>query len=970
MNLSNLVSTVEAIEGFVFVVVSEESMARDLSEILGGSYFPAHDVFPFDPFSPSSEVIKSRLQVVKQLYEKKSRLFVGTLRAFLTPTISVEDFTRSYFKLRAGDKVSPGIADLLSASGYRRSFTVRTPGQFAIRGMIVDVFDLLTHSPYRMERDEDTLLEINLFDPLTQRSVEKVDVARIFPSREWLFTQESMDLAFKRLELVSMEHEELDALLDRMPGLTQKDLHCLWKGLPAYSVVLVNPKRCFEALGDFLEEVNDSMTDTVLKEAFFRYSFGKVEDFLTATRILRMDLEEVWTGRRKVVQKSGRQGIEVTSKEEIEDFEFGEPVVHEDYGVGVCEGVKTMDTILGKREYLVIRYRDGFVYVPLDMFHKVHKYIGTGFVQLDSVSPLPWKRRVESVRKELEEQIRFIARLYALKRVVKRPPFPSVPEFEERLRKDFPFPETEGQKKAIEDVLSDLESDRPMDRLVTGDAGYGKTEVAIRAAMRVVANGGQVVVLAPTTILARQHFRTFKERLGKFGVKIAALDGRTPDSERKTIFESVSNGSLDVLIGTHAVLSNKLKFANLGLIIVDEEQRFGVNQKEKLRRFRESVDYLSISATPIPRTLQLALSGIKDLSVISTPPVNRKPVITTVAPYSERIVRSAILRELERGGQVLYVHNRVADLERIAKKVASLVPHARVAIVHGRMGKSRMTSIAEGFHAGEIDVLVATSVVQFGLDEPNANTIIVDDAYRYGISDLYQLRGRVGRSDKRAFAYFLYDPAIESKVPRERLRMIKELQKPGSAFRLALMDLEVRGAGEILGLKQHGKIDSVGLIMYNRMLSEIVQQVQSGNKVMHEGELILEGIPVDLVIPADYVEDTLERVRLYRRLSAARSHESIDDLESELRERFGPLPESMRRLLRYVKTKIALSNKGFCRVKYDPGGEKLIVELAGSRSIDLRHLARWKSEIESNRLVLSPVKSREVMEVLEFLSTL
>lgn len=968
MSLSKLISLVESRRGPIFVVVKDEAAARELANLLGGGHFPAHDVFPFDSFPPSTEVIRARLQIVKSVIEGEIKTLVGTLRAFLTPTLPMDAFRNFSFELRRGNIISEQLIHTLPISGYRRSYIVRTPGQFAVRGMIVDIFDLPTRTPYRIERDGDTIVEIDLFDPMTQRSSKKVVYAQIHPAREWLSTRETYDVVARRLQNSMVEMEDLDPILDRMPGVTQEKPHYLWQDFRTYNIILVDSKRSFEALEEFLEEVNDSMVNTALREVFLKYSFGSVKAFLEGGKVTKLELEGVWAVRRSGSQPTQVASTEL-SEEDIEDFEFGEPVVHEDYGVGICEGVKTIGTVLGKREYLVVRYRDGYVYVPLDMFHKVHKYIGSGFLRLDSVSPAPWKRRVESVKRELEEQFLSIARIYAIKRMIKRPPFLPVPELEESLKSEFPYPETEGQKRAIEDVLSDLEGEHPMDRLVTGDAGYGKTEVAIRAAMRVVANGGQVVVLVPTTILARQHFRTFKERLGKLGVEIAILDGRTPGSERRRIFESASRGTLDILIGTHAVLSNKLRFANLRLVVVDEEQRFGVNQKEKLRCLKERVDYLSMSATPIPRTLQLALSGIKDLSIISTPPLNRRPVITTVAPYSENIVRTAILRELERGGQVLYVHNRVADLDRIAKRVSLLAPHARVGLVHGRMGKACMTNVAERFHRREIDVLVSTSVVQFGLDEPNANTIIVDDAHRYGVSDLYQLRGRVGRSDRRAFAYFLYDPQRDGKIPKERLKMLKELQKPGSAFRLALMDLEVRGAGEILGLKQHGKIDSVGLIFYNKMLAEIVRGIKSGYPVTHEEEeLQMSGIPIDLLIPPEYVEDTLERVRLYRRISASQSQDTIEDIERELRERFGPLPKAVKELLRYVRVKIALKEKGVRSIEYDVDRKKLVLEFSDLSSVNLRNFVRRGATIQQDRLLFSSAKREEILKLLEKLA--
>jgi len=952
------VLTVELLDGilddksFNFILVPSEKIAMSLSHHLGYFYYPSHDVFPFDNLKPSRRIIGQRLKVLYLLSRGDINAVVGTLRAFLTPTLEWNEYRRYLQHLDVNSSLTDEFFMKLVQCGYERVYTVRSPAQFAKRGMIVDIFDPVEMRAVRLEMGFEKMEKMRYFDPVTQRSLQS-DISEVFihPAAEWVHDEKKME---KLVELAEELGMDVGTLLDKIPSLTRGQPFFIWRD-KNYKLIIVDEGKTLKTYRSFVKDVEEFCVERRLLESFMESGPNQLANFYDrAGEIVRVELKKV-----------PRMTITVEKEEyheaEFEEFSKGDPVVHEDFGIGIYEGTKVVETILGKREYMVIKYRDGVLYVPLDRFHKVHSYIGGQNVQLDSLALIPWRKRLKKIKKELEAEVREIAQIHATRKVIKGQSFHGVEDIEEEFVKTFPYIETKDQMTAINDVLNDLEASYPMDRLVCGDAGYGKTEVALRAAFRVVLGGGQVVVLAPTTVLARQHFQSFKERLAPFGINVEILDGRTSKIMRENIKEGLRSGRIDIVVGTHALLASDVEFANLALVVIDEEQRFGVRQKEHFKKLRMSVNVLSLSATPIPRTLHMALSGLKDLSVISTPPLGRKPVVTFVVSFNWKLVRLAILRELQRGGQVFYIKSRIKGMEEVVDMLKKLVPGASVEMVHGQMSRARVDEIMQRFRSGDLDVLVATPIVQFGIDVPNANTLILHDAHRYGISDLYQLRGRVGRSDRRAFAYLFYDPRKLSGKDSKRLEILKTLEKPGSAFKLALMDLETRGAGEIFGTKQHGRINAIGLIMYNKVLKEVMEKLKHGKLELEERALEMEGIPADLIIPSDYIMDTMERVRYYRRIATA-DEKQVDEIAEEMKDRFGKPPETLERLLEYARIRARLKNSGFVKVIYDEKKSRLI--LVHSRKVVPFGLLRSGKMVSEKAVQLDDIKRSKVLNVL------
>ena len=558
----------------------------------------------------------------------------------------------------------------------------------------------------------------------------------------------------------------------------------------------------------------------------------------------------------------------------LSDFVEGDYVVHVEHGIAQFKGTVERSVDGAPREYLSLGYAAGdTLYVPTDQVDRIARYTGTGgnpsLTRLGGVEWANTKRRVK------EDALRFaeeLLRLYAEREVNSRVPFEGETAWEWELESSFPYQETDDQLQAIDDVKSDMEAERPMDRLICGDVGYGKTEVAVRAAFKAVAAGSQVAVLVPTTVLAQQHYRTFMERLETFPLRVDVLSRLRTDAEQKETVAALTRGDIDVVIGTHRLLSKDVSFRNLGLVIIDEEQRFGVRHKEHLRKMRATVDVLTMTATPIPRTLHMALFGIRDMSRIDTAPEERIPVTTFVAEQEDRTIREAILRETDRGGQVFFVHNRIQDIERVLQRLQELVPEASFGVAHGRIPPESLEHVMDSFTAQEFDVLVCTTIIQAGLDMPNANTLIVNDADRLGLTQLYQLRGRVGRSSIRAYAYFLFRrDRVLTPTAERRLRAILSAAELGAGFRLAMKDLEIRGAGNILGAEQSGNVAAVGFDLYTRLLSEAIDEVRKGKSANLPDEQGLTGgrpllaagatrapvdLPADARIPTDYIEDT------------------------------------------------------------------------------------------------------------------
>jgi len=637
------------------------------------------------------------------------------------------------------------------------------------------------------------------------------------------------------------------------------------------------------------------------------------------------DQELFGVGRLKLPQKKFSEGAPISS---VLDLSPGDYVVHIHFGIGVYQGLskRTIDGI--EKEFLYIQYAPpDKLYVPADQLDRVQKYLNPGDVhpKLNRLTGSEWQRTVGKAREEAREFARDLIQLYAARKKVQRKSFGPDSPWQLEMEATFPWVETPSQLQAIKETKRDLAVDYPMDRLVCGDVGFGKTEVGIRAAFKVAQAGKQVAVLCPTTILSEQHFRNFVERLAPFPIRIELLNRFKSMSERKQIGKALESGDVDIVIGTHALLSKDLKFKDLGLVVIDEEQKFGVKQKESLKALRVSVDVLTLSATPIPRTLSMALMDIRQLSLINDPPPGRLPIRTFLRAHSDEVVREAILRELARGGQVYYVYNRVQGIHHTEELLRKLVPHARIGVGHGQMSESQLEPVMVAFIKGELDVLLSTTIIENGLDIPNANTLIVDDADRLGLAQLYQLRGRVGRSDRQAYAYLLYDRESSlSETAMQRLQALQEFTALGSGYSLAFRDLQIRGAGELLGAKQHGAMAQVGYELYTQLIHEEVQFLKSHA----DGEVPsykdpLEGLqplpPVDLplaaLIPDTYIADSAQRLFYYKEIMSARSEARLREVFSEIADRYGRAPKEVESIESVLRLRMKAQELGIERIE-------------------------------------------------------
>jgi transcription-repair coupling factor (superfamily II helicase) len=642
------------------------------------------------------------------------------------------------------------------------------------------------------------------------------------------------------------------------------------------------------------------------------------------------------------------------------DVEPGSYVVHIEHGIGLFQGLTKMAFQGGEREYLFVEYSAGDeLFVPVYQADRLSRYVGVGedSPRVNRLGTAEWSRVKARAEKAVEEIADDLLELYASREVVEGHAFSPDSFWQAELEASFPYVETDAQLYALDEIKADMEKARPMDRLVCGDVGYGKTEVALRAAFKAVMDGKQVAVLVPTTVLAQQHYQTFTERLKPFPVEVRMLSRFLSRKKQDDVVDGLARGSVDVVIGTHRLLSGDLSFKDLGLLVIDEEQRFGVVHKERLKQMREEVDVLTLTATPIPRTLHMSLTGVRDMSTIDTPPEERLPVRTHVGEYDETLIRQAILRELDRGGQVYFVHNRVMGIHQMAQRLRKLVPEAQIFVAHGQMAERELEQVMLEFAAGALDVLVCTSIIESGLDIPNANTLIVNRADRFGLAQLYQLRGRVGRGARRAYAYLLH-PKLPSltNVARQRLEMIAEATELGAGFRIAMRDLEIRGAGELLGSRQHGHIAAVGFDLYTRLLARSVQEAKaqkqfsppSGTKSKAEDEqaayvqpleqAVQISLPLAAHLPERYVDDNVLRLQLYRRLAGVTDDGEIDELRAELQDRFGQLPIEAENLFYQLRLKLHALAAGAKAIATEEG--QVVVRADSLEDLDRARLQR------------------------------
>jgi transcription-repair coupling factor (superfamily II helicase) len=697
---------------------------------------------------------------------------------------------------------------------------------------------------------------------------------------------------------------------------------------------LVIVSRQYSRLTGLWDEISRYLEAGLADPHFIKGSLSEGWNFTTSqSKTLQLITDGEIFGWQRPEPRSRRRQVAESPEAEYADLQVGDYVVHVDHGIGLYMGLVNRKIAGIEREYLNIEYADeAQLFVPVHQADRVTRYIGPDS-RLPSLSRLggaEWQRVKIHVKEAVQKVAEDLLDLYAKRNVVEGHAFSSDTPWQQELEASFPYVETEDQLTVLAEVKEDMEALRPMDRLICGDVGYGKTEVALRAAFKAVMDGKQVAMLVPTTVLAQQHYHTFLERLSAFPIEVEMLSRFRTPHEQSQIIKRLSEGAVDIVIGTHRLLSSDVAFKDLGLLIIDEEQRFGVTHKETLKKMRTEIDVLTLTATPIPRTLYMALTGVRDISTINTPPEERLPIVTHVGAYSPRMVRQAILRELDRGGQVFFVHNRVQTIGAMKHHLERLVPEARITIAHGQMPENDLSMRMEQFTRGEVDVLLSTSIIESGLDIPNANTLIVDRADTFGLAQLYQLRGRVGRGAMRAYTYFFrHRRKPPTEEGRQRLETIAENTQLGAGFSIAMRDLEIRGAGDILGTRQHGHIAAVGFHLYTRLLGSSVRRLRE------KGELPLSSLPASLAdqvpstvnvdlplpasIPSDYVSDKAMRLRLYRRLADVKSQGEITRILEEFNDRFGPPPGEVEHLLFQLKIKLLADRAGVSAVSSEAG---------------------------------------------------
>ena len=731
---------------------------------------------------------------------------------------------------------------------------------------------------------------------------------------------EKQDIAFNRPNMYRYTFKEVNFFKATIEQLIEKTMESLSEGKKV--IVLSgnedNSKKLISLFGEkeiphkYIENLNQKVEDGLVAITKGTLSSGFESFDLGLVVITTNDIFSIDKKRRKVASSAFKQGEKVV----FSDLKVGDYVVHRTNGIGQFIGVNTIKTGNITKDYIKIKYRgEDVLYVPTNSLDNVRKYIGAGeaIPKLNKLGSKEWENTKAKVKKNLREVAQNLIELYAKRKNARGFAFSPDSAWQKQFEDDFEYVETEDQLRCIEEVKKDMEKDMPMDRLLCGDVGYGKTEVAIRAAFKAVMDQKQVAYLVPTTVLANQQYETFKSRMANFPIRVELLNRFKTQKEQKEIVKKLELGEIDVVIGTHRILSKDVIFKDLGLLIIDEEHRFGVKDKEKIKELKTTVDVLTMTATPIPRTLHMSIVGIRDMSVIYEPPQNRKPVQTYVLEYDKEVISEAITKELERNGQVFYLFNNVEQIARKAEDIEELVPEAKVQYAHGQMTGRQLEEIMERFVSGEINVLVCTTILESGIDIPNANTIIVENADRLGLAQLYQVRGRVGRSNTQAYAYITYKrDKLLSEVADKRLKAIKEFTEFGSGFKIAMRDLEIRGAGSLLGEIQHGHMDQVGYDTYCNLLDQVVKSMQ-GIEVKEEKDIQID-LNVSSYIPDEYIENTSQKIEIYQNIAISKNEEDIIDVIDEVTDRFGTMPKEIENLLDVARIKILCKQAGVFKI--------------------------------------------------------
>jgi transcription-repair coupling factor (superfamily II helicase) len=1056
-----------------------ENLVADLRLFqVNAELFPWWGAVPYKTAPLSSPVFGRRVKILNDMLGENPPLVVIPLRSFLTPVPDPAYIRQNAIGIAKNAFIDPiACSRSLQAFGYLRVPRVSVPGEFALRGEVLDVFLPGYDTALRVVFDFDRVGDIRFFDTENQVSTGSLDAVTLYPMKEVIWTDDRITALAANLKNIPEIAKDVSALPEELIEtrvfegeymfyhLAFPRVHSLPEYFPASCFVLYSGderiasadealRKEYESLYahaeapalppgkvlldlEFLRgQTKNSIRITLLPESakpkapdlrpdMPRSFFGNLEFFreelanlldsgysvfifadtgAQAQRIARILPEEAMqSGRLSLIPESisggftfapakiavimegeifGRRRIPKSVKNVesrvIDSFiELSEDdyVVHVNYGIGRYKGIRRIKAGGNERDYIHLEYAgQEFIYLPIEQVNLIQRYIGHegGSPRLDLIGGKSWENRKNRVRKSVEDIAVRLIDLYSKRKKTKGFAFPRDTEWQTEFEAAFPFDETPDQLSCIEAVKADMEKPIPMDRMICGDVGYGKTEIAIRAAFKAVTGGKQVAILAPTTILAEQHFETITGRMKNYPVNTAMLSRFIGKKEQTNIRQGLREGKIDLVVGTHRLLQKDVAFRDLGLIIVDEEQRFGVKDKERLKELKTSVDCLTLSATPIPRTLHMSLLKIRDMSLLKTPPARRLPIETHIMEFNPDTIAGAIRRETSRGGQVYYLHNRVESLYETMLFLQNYVPEALIGIAHGQMSAEELEDIMHRFIHGGIQVLVSTTIVENGIDIPNVNTIIIDRADMYGISQLYQLRGRVGRSDRPAYAYLFY-PAGKalSEIAMKRLQIISDNTALGSGFKIALKDLEVRGAGNLLGREQSGDILSVGFDMYLRLLDEAVRSLE--NRETNEAPEVYLELEYSGFIPDSYIGDAEEKMEVYKKIASVGSDEELAGLDSELSDRFGPLPAEVQSLLALAEIRVICKKLWISSVRERKG--KLELEFSKVSRIPVNRLlalirdSRGQIRLDPSRpyILIMDTKAIDLKEKSEFL---
>ena len=1047
---------------FLLILKDKEEAAyylNDLEQLIGDQdvlFYPGSYRRPYQIEETDNANILLRAEVLNRINSrKKPAIIVSYAEALFEKVVTRKDLEKNTLKIATGDLVSIDfINEVLFEYEFRRVDFVSEPGEFSVRGGIVDVFSFSNDNPYRIEFFGNEVDSIRTFDVASQLSLEKKKKITVIPNVENKFMQEKRESFLEYIsERTILFIKDAEASLAQLDALFGKATEAFAK--LSTDVKRASPEELFLNQQSFVKKALDfaivelSNRATFRTQAVFEFhiqpqpSFNKQFDLLlnnlqdnhhngfknylfcsNEAQAKRFDdifetLDEashddtrkqyktivfpiyegfvdeenqiacytdhqIFERYHKFSIKNGYSKKQTITLKELNSLSVGDYVTHIDHGIGKFGGLQKIQVEGRTQEAIKLVYADNdIVYVSIHSLHKISKYNGKDGAppKIYKLGSGAWKALKQKTKARVKHIAFNLIQLYAKRRLEKGFQYAPDSYLQAELESSFIYEDTPDQITATRDVKADMESERPMDRLVCGDVGFGKTEVAIRAAFKAVDSGKQVAILVPTTILAYQHYRTFSERLKDMPVSIGYLNRFRTAKQKADTLKQLEDGKLDILIGTHQLVSKNVNFKNLGLLIVDEEQKFGVNVKDKLKTIAANVDTLTLTATPIPRTLQFSLMAARDLSVITTPPPNRYPIESQVVGFNEEVIRDAISYEIQRGGQVFFIHNRIENIKEVAGMIQRLVPGAKVGVGHGQMDGKKLEELMLAFMEGDFDVLVATTIIESGLDVPNANTIFINNANNFGLSDLHQMRGRVGRSNKKAFCYFIAPPySAMTEDARKRIQALEQFSELGSGFNIAMKDLEIRGAGDLLGGEQSGFINEIGFETYQKIMNEAIEELKENEfkDLYDDGDDTAEkeyvkDLQIDtdfeLLFPDEYINNITERLNLYNDLGAIKDEEGLIAFEQKLMDRFGPLPKQAQALLTSMRIKWIATKMGLEKLVLKQG--KMVGYFVGDQQSDYYQSSTFRTVLKfvQQYPTLSKMKEKQTKNGLRLLLT-